>query len=73
MHGIARGQEKMHLARKSGVALPVQSWYEDTVGPRNSQDWKFPIGIAFGSRVFVCSNLAFAGGHIIRRKHAANS
>jgi len=27
--------------------------YEDTVGLRNSHDKKFPIGISFGSRVFV--------------------
>src|SRR5437868_4477501 len=28
---------------------------------------------AFGSRVFVCSNLAFIGDHVIKRKHTANS
>lgn len=43
--------------------------YTDTVGLRNSHDKSFPIGIAFGSRVFVCDNLAFAGDHTIRRKH----
>lgn len=47
--------------------------YEDTVGLRNSNDRTFPIGIAFGSKVFVCSNLAFSGDHIIKRKHTANS
>jgi hypothetical protein len=43
--------------------------YTDTVGLRNSHDKSFPIGIAFGSRVFVCDNLAFIGDHVIRRKH----
>ncbi len=43
--------------------------YSDTVGLRNSHDKHFPIGIAFGSRVFVCDNLAFCGDHVIRRKH----
>ena len=43
--------------------------YTDTVGLRNSHDRTFPIGIAFGSRVFVCDNLAFIGEHVIRRKH----
>src|SRR4051812_2114754 len=33
--------------------------YGDVVGLRNSHDKSFPIGIAFGSRVFVCDNLAF--------------
>lgn len=47
--------------------------YADTVGLRNSHDKSFPIGIAFGSRVFVCDNLAFIGDHVIKRKHTANS
>jgi hypothetical protein len=47
--------------------------YTDTVGLRNSHDKTFPIGISFGSRVFVCDNLAFAGDHVIRRKHTQNA
>ncbi|MCR2833492.1 DUF945 domain-containing protein [Parerythrobacter lacustris] len=47
--------------------------YCDSVGLRNSHDKRFPIGISFGSRVFVCDNLAFAGDHVIRRKHTKNA
>ena len=47
--------------------------YTDTVGLRNSHDKRFPIGISFGSRVFVCDNLAFNGDHVIRRKHTINA
>lgn len=47
--------------------------YTDTVGLRNSHDKSFPIGIAFGSRVFVCDNLAFIGEHVIRRKHTVKA
>ncbi|MVA95647.1 DUF932 domain-containing protein [Nitratireductor sp. CAU 1489] len=47
--------------------------YADTLGLRNSHDKKFPIGIAFGSRVFVCDNLAFQADHVIKRKHTANA
>lgn len=47
--------------------------YTDTVGLRNSNDKKFPIGISFGSRVFVCDNLSFVGDHVIKRKHTANA
>jgi hypothetical protein len=43
--------------------------YTDTVGLRNSHDKSFPIGIAFGSRVFVCDNLAFNADIVIKRKH----
>lgn len=47
--------------------------YADTVGLRNSHDKTFPIGISFGSRVFVCDNLAFSGDVVIRRKHTAHA
>jgi Domain of unknown function (DUF932) len=47
--------------------------YVDTVGLRNSHDKTFPIGIAFGAKVFVCDNLSFIADHVIRRKHTANA
>jgi hypothetical protein len=47
--------------------------YTDTVGLRNSHDKSFPIGIAYGSRVFVCDNLSFIGDHVIRRKHTVKA
>jgi hypothetical protein len=47
--------------------------YTDTLGLRNSHDKTFPIGIAFGSRVFVCDNLAFIGEHVIKRKHTSKA
>ena len=47
--------------------------YTDMVGLRNSHDKKFPIGISFGSRVFVCDNLAFDGDHVIKRRHTQNA
>lgn len=47
--------------------------YTDMVGLRNSHKKQFPIGIAIGSRVFVCDKLAFTADHLIRRKHTANA
>lgn len=46
--------------------------YTDMVGLRNSHDRKFPVGVSFGSRTFVCDNLAFSGDHVIKRKHTIN-
>jgi hypothetical protein len=46
--------------------------YEDTLGLRNSHDKSFPVGIGFGSRVFICDNLAFIADQTIKRKHTAN-
>jgi len=43
--------------------------YTDTLGLRNSSDKSFPVGIAFGSRTFVCDNLAFIGEHTVKRRH----
>jgi hypothetical protein len=62
-------------ARFFGV-LSLQSEYgdyTDTVGLRSSTDKRFPIGVSFGSRVFVCDNLAFNGEHVIKRKHTPNA
>jgi len=47
--------------------------YTDTLGLRNSHDKSFPIGIAFGSRVFVCDNMAFSADHVVRRKHTVSA
>lgn len=43
--------------------------YQLTVGIRNSHDKSFSAGLAVGSRVFVCDNLAFSGEIAIARKH----
>lgn len=43
--------------------------YTDTIGLRNSHDKSFPAAVAYGSRVFVCDNLAFHGEHVVKRRH----
>lgn len=50
------------LARGTGLS----------VGVRNSVDKSFPIGMACGSHVFVCDNLAFRAELLVRRKHTLN-
>ncbi len=47
--------------------------YTDVLGLRNAHDKSFPIGLAFGSRVFVCDNTAFSADTVVKRKHTANS
>lgn len=47
--------------------------YADTIGLRNSHDKSFPVGIAFGSRVFICDNIAFSGDYTIKRKHTVKA
>ncbi|REJ97875.1 MAG: DUF932 domain-containing protein [Planctomycetota bacterium] len=43
--------------------------YGLVLGLRNSHDKSFPAGIALGSGVFICDNLAFSGEVTIARKH----
>jgi len=45
--------------------------YTDVVGLRNSHDKSLPVGVSFGSSVFVCDNLAFVGDSVIKTKHSA--
>ncbi len=47
--------------------------YTDVCGLRNSSDKSFPVGLAFGGQVFVCSNLSFLGNHVIKRRHTAHA
>lgn len=43
--------------------------YAVTIGLRNSHDKSFPVGLAIGSRVFVCDNLAFSSEVTITSRH----
>lgn len=43
--------------------------YGLAVGVRNSHDMSFPVAGLLGSRVFVCSNLAFSGEVKVQTKH----
>ena len=45
--------------------------YALVIGLRNSHDKSFPAGLACGSGVFVCDNLAFSGEVQLSRRHTA--
>lgn len=57
------------------LSLPLARWDSPgkgasvSLGIRSSFDKRLPLGIVAGSRVFVCSNLAFAGDISYKRKH----
>jgi hypothetical protein len=42
-----------------------------TIGLRNSTDMSMSAGMVYGSRVFVCDNMAFNGEYVIKRKHTS--
>lgn len=58
-------------ARYFGL-LTLQSEYNDyslAIGIRNSHDKRFPAGLALGSKVMVCTNLAFSSEVVFARRH----
>lgn len=60
------------------LTIPLTRWDAPgqgasiSLGVRSSFDKRLPLGIVAGSRVFVCSNLAFAGEISYKRKHTRN-
>ena len=58
-------------ARYFGVLMLKSAYgdYTDMLGLRNSHDKSMPVGLAFGSRVFVCDNTAFVAESVVMRKH----
>ena len=43
--------------------------YQLHLGIRNTHNKRFPLGVAIGSEVMVCSNLAFSGTQELRVRH----
>jgi hypothetical protein len=60
------------LAGVGNDGASAQDGYELILGLRNSHDKTFPAGLALGSHVFICDNLAFSGEVKIARKHTVN-
>jgi len=66
---IVRGAQLFGLLRlKNGSDHPD---YQLVAGLRNSHDKSLTAGLALGSSVFVCDNLAFSGEVTFARKHTS--
>ena len=72
-YGLSRMTEEGYRHRLFGIyhtandILPGEA--RATIGFRNSTDQSLSAGLVFGSHVFVCDNLAFAGQFVIKRRH----
>jgi hypothetical protein len=67
-HGLARdGLRYFGMMQVQGQE--ADSEYGFVVGLRNSHDRSFPAGLACGSGVFICDNLAFSSEIVLARKH----
>ena len=69
--GISHEQNRM-FGLMSLRGTNAKSNWETIIAYRNSHDQAFSAGMAGGSRVFVCDNLAFNGDVVFGRKHTKN-
>jgi hypothetical protein len=65
------GALEIRQAALEGEYLPAND-FALTVGIRGSYDQTLPRGLAVGSRVFVCDNLAFSGEVTVYSKQTTN-
>lgn len=69
-YGLWRGGARFFgVLTLGGVATPAD--YALALGIRNSHDQSMSAGLAVGSNVFVCDNLAFSGEVTMFRKHTS--
>lgn len=72
VHALAKeGNRYFGLFQISKPGMSMED-YSLVMGLRNSHDKTFPAGIAVGSQVFVCDNLAFSGEIKLARKHTTH-
>lgn len=72
VHRLAVGRKGLEFFGVLNVESEFAEGTNLTVGLRNSNNKKFPIGFCIGSRTFVCDNLAFSSDIIVNKKHTLN-
>lgn len=67
--GLARGGDRLFGVMQ--ITSSRNPEWSRCIGIRNSHDKSFSVGLSAGINVMVCSNLAFGGTTVIRRKHTS--
>ena len=67
--GLAREGQKLFGVMKINKSSCLD--WTRCIGPRNSHDKSFSVGLTAGISVMVCSNMAFGGTTIIKRRHTS--
>lgn len=67
--GLAREGQKLFGVMKINKSSSVD--IQRVIGLRNSHDKSFSAGLTAGISVFVCSNMAFGGTTVIKRRHTS--
>ena len=67
--GLAREGQKLFGVMK--INTTSSSDWVRCIGLRNSHDKSFSVGLSAGISVMVCSNMAFGGTTVIKRRHTS--
>jgi len=67
--GLAREGQKLFGVMKINKSSSLD--WTRCIGLRNSHDKSFSVGLSAGISVMVCSNMAFGGTTIIKRRHTS--
>ena len=67
--GLAREGQKLFGVMK--INRTSSSDWVRCIGLRNSHDKSFSVGLSAGISVMVCSNMAFGGSTVIKRRHTS--
>jgi len=67
--GLAREGQKLFGVMK--INMTSSSDWTRCIGLRNSHDKSFSVGLTAGISVMVCSNMAFGGTTVIKRRHTS--
>ena len=67
--GLAREGQKMFGVMRINKTNSTD--WSRCIGLRNSHDKSFAVGLSAGISVTVCSNLAFGGSTVIKRRHTS--
>ena len=68
-YGLAREGQKLFGVMK--INKTSSSDWTRCIGLRNSHDKSFSVGLTAGICVMVCSNMAFGGTTVIKRRHTS--
>ena len=68
-YGLARDGQKMFGVIRINRSSSTE--WSRCIGIRNSHDQSFAVGLTAGISVTVCSNLAFGGSMVLKRRHTS--
>lgn len=69
---LAVAKEGMEFFGTLDLNMPLHDFEMMSIGIRNSNNKRFPIGFCIGRRTVVCDNLCFSSDVVISKRHTRN-